>query len=577
MSAFADLPEPLRVSGPDAVAWDDEADLVIAGFGGAGAAAGIEAAERGLSVLALDRFFGGGTTLASGGIVYAGGGTRIQQAAGEQDSVENMLAYLRTETQGVVSEATLRRFCEESPGLIAWLEAHGMQFRPSVWKGKIAWPNTDYFLYHSDNSLLAACKAVAHPAARGHRAVGRDPASPLRLGAAVYAPLERAALAAGVRLQRLTEVRRLVMDGEGRVIGAEVMRFPPDGEATRRYAALLDRAGRLQRFLPPIVPGARLLQALARRLQRRAAALEGTAREVRRVRARRGLLLATGGFIMDRTAVARVAPGFSGALPLGTAGDDGSGIRLGLGAGAAAAQLDRISAWRFIKPPLAPAHGIVVNTAGRRFCNELAYGATLGDAIAAEGGRAWVILDAALYLRAWGQLGPRRLTPFYRAMALLNFTANATWGVTLRHLARRLGIDPAALAETVTAYNRAAAGEIADPFGKEAEDLAPLRSTPWVAIDIAIANRLLPCPTLTLGGLVVDEASGQVKRPDGSAIPGLFAAGRAAVGICSNLYVSGLSIADALFSGRRAAAHIAGEAPPATPPHSALTGAAPVA
>ena len=57
---------------------------------------------------------------------------------------------------------------------------------------------------------------------------------------------------------------------------------------------------------------------------------------------------------------------------------------------------------------------------------------------------------------------------------------------------------------------------------------------------------------LTLGGLVVAEDTGQVRRADGTLIPGLFAAGRTAVGLCSHSYVSGLSLADCVFSGRRA-------------------------
>jgi 3-oxo-5alpha-steroid 4-dehydrogenase len=57
---------------------------------------------------------------------------------------------------------------------------------------------------------------------------------------------------------------------------------------------------------------------------------------------------------------------------------------------------------------------------------------------------------------------------------------------------------------------------------------------------------------LTLGGLVVSEDTGEVLRADGSAISGLYAAGRSAVGICSRSYVSGLSLADCVYSGRRA-------------------------
>jgi len=49
----------------------------------------------------------------------------------------------------------------------------------------------------------------------------------------------------------------------------------------------------------------------------------------------------------------------------------------------------------------------------------------------------------------------------------------------------------------------------------------------------------------------VSEETGQVLRSDGSGIANLYAAGRAAIGICSNVYMSGLSVADCIFSGRR--------------------------
>ena len=58
--------------------------------------------------------------------------------------------------------------------------------------------------------------------------------------------------------------------------------------------------------------------------------------------------------------------------------------------------------------------------------------------------------------------------------------------------------------------------------------------------------------TLTLGGLSVDEKTGAVLDEKAQPIGGLYAAGRAAVGICSGNYVSGLSIADCVYSGRRA-------------------------
>src|SRR5262249_19867275 len=110
---------------------------------------------------------------------------------------------------------------------------------------------------------------------------------------------------------------------------------------------------------------------------------------------------------------------------------------------------------------------------------------------------------------------------------------------TLAGVARRAGIDPAGLAATVAAHPR-----------KE------LTAPPYSLLDVSIRSRL-PAPMLTLGGLRVDEETGDVQTPDGTGIPGLYAAGRPAAGICSRSYVSGLSLADCVFSGRRAGRHAA--------------------
>ena len=80
---------------------------------------------------------------------------------------------------------------------------------------------------------------------------------------------------------------------------------------------------------------------------------------------------------------------------------------------------------------------------------------------------------------------------------------------------------------------------------------------PYV-LDVGIRSRTWPLPTLTLGGLMVEEGSGAVVDASQRPIPGLYAAGRAAIGVCSQQYVSGLSIADCVFSGRRAGAAVAG-------------------
>jgi 3-oxo-5alpha-steroid 4-dehydrogenase len=90
-----------------------------------------------------------------------------------------------------------------------------------------------------------------------------------------------------------------------------------------------------------------------------------------------------------------------------------------------------------------------------------------------------------------------------------------------------------------------------DPLGKSHDLLHPLEAPPFYALDISVDKRVFPCAALTLGGLRVDETDGAVKTASGS-VPGLYAAGRAAVGIASNHYVSGLALADCIWSGRRA-------------------------
>ena len=81
--------------------WEREADVVIVGYGGAGACAAIEAAGLGVRVLVLEAASGGGgSTAISGGHLYLGGGTRVQRAVGLEDTPEEMFRYLRAGGDG---------------------------------------------------------------------------------------------------------------------------------------------------------------------------------------------------------------------------------------------------------------------------------------------------------------------------------------------------------------------------------------------------------------------------------------------------------------------------------------------
>jgi 3-oxo-5alpha-steroid 4-dehydrogenase len=270
------------------------------------------------------------------------------------------------------------------------------------------------------------------------------------------------------------------------------------------------------------------------------------------------VVVAAGGFAANRPMMRSHAPTARGGLPLATPGDDGSGIRLGTGAGGATAFLDRVSVWRFLSPPPALLAGVLVNRAGERICDESRYGAALGDAIVRHGGQAWLLIDRATRSEARRQV--RRSTLwFQRLQAWYLLTRGSVTAPTVAEVAARARIDPNGLAATLAAHNQAAADPDApDPAGKPADQRRAQDQPPFTLIDCSVRPRLFyPAPVLPLGGLVVDPESGRVLRPDRTAIEGLYAAGRSAAGLCSRSYVSGLSLADCVFSGRRAGRHAA--------------------
>ncbi|RYE50886.1 MAG: FAD-binding protein [Hyphomicrobiales bacterium] len=129
---------------------------------------------------------------------------------------------------------------------------------------------------------------------------------------------------------------------------------------------------------------------------------------------------------------------------------------------------------------------------------------------------------------------------------------------TLDGLAAKIGVPADRLASTIRTYNNAIEQDEPDPLGKSEKYRRKLEQGPFYAMSIGEGLRLAPIPALTMGGLVVDEDTGEVLSTDGGTVKGLYAAGRTAVGICSHYYVSGLSLSDCVWSGLRAAESLKG-------------------
>jgi 3-oxo-5alpha-steroid 4-dehydrogenase len=284
---------------------------------------------------------------------------------------------------------------------------------------------------------------------------------------------------------------------------------------------------------------------------------------------RGGVVIAAGGFVFNPQMMRHHAPAFADCMRLGSAGDDGSGLALGESVGGALDAMGSCAAWRFYSPPQAFVRGLLVNGEGERICDESLYGATLARHIARQpDGKAFLVIDEQIARAVRAELGEDRLRDhplgevltgkrnavlFAQMTSLANLNLNRKRARTLGALEQGCGLREGSLERTVAAYNaRLAAGE-PDALGKSQHyQLTPLAEPPFYAIDCRLGSKLFLAPSLTMGGLRTDWRTAAVLRRDGSVVDGLFAAGRSAVGLCSSSYVSGLSIADCIFSGRNA-------------------------
>lgn len=545
---FSNIESPEIVSDVTSIEWDDEADLVVLGLGGAGVSAANEALDHGCSVIAIDKTSGGGATARSGGVFYAGGGTSIQKEAGVEDTKENMYNYLVQEVGNVVNQNTLRKFCDTSAENTEWLIENGVQFNAKYYSTKSSYPGEGYYLYHSDNTLVPKYKETAYPAARGHRGYEDGPFKPIGVGGTIFYPLKKAALNKGMRLFSQSEARSLVINQSGDVLGCKILVLP-GGQISDKHMKLTKRGELFQMILPPSYPGSNFFQKIGQIFLNQAKKIEDKYRETKYIKAKKGVCISTGGFIFNREMVEHYAPKYIKGMPLGTSQDDGSGIRLGQSVGGATKHMDRVTAWRFLNPPMSFAKGIVVNKNGERFCNEMVYGATLGDAMCEDhNGKSYLVMDEALFKKAKEEA--TKALPFQRDAARMLMLFNAVKKKNIQDLAAVYNINSSNLENTIQQYNGFASASSSCNLGKSAEDIVELNA-PYYIMDISIDSRLSPLPTLTLGGLLLNEETGNVKNINGEDINGLYAAGRSAVGVCSNIYVSGLSIADCVFSGRR--------------------------
>jgi 3-oxosteroid 1-dehydrogenase len=536
-----------------------ETDVLIIGAGAAGLAAALSAHAGGAQVCVIDKGVQlGGTAAISGGVVWIANNPQMQ-AAGMADSAEEALAYFTSLDHGEMDSPVLAAFVNEGPQALAFLEQAGA-LRLSIIPG---YP--DYYLDRPgakpgggralDNELFdfkelgdwagkvftdgmiqrMMLRETPLGGASGFIDVAefqRRTAEDLRgFGQALIGRLLKACLARGIEPQLGCTAKRLLVEG-GRVVGAE---YETAGIRTA-------------------------------------------------IRATRGVILATGGFEWNEALKHAFLRGPL-AAPASPPGNTGDGLRMAMAAGAGLGNMTSAwwvptlttpgAAWADGSPRAAPVliertmpHTIMVNRAGKRFCNEATNYSSLAGAFHRFDPATYDYPNLPAYLIFDEQYRTRYpLGVMMPGTPLPDWVASAD---SLPELAEKIGVDGAQLAATVERFNTGA-GEASDPeFGRgvsrydhfygdrsrpgAAATLGPLEVAPFYAVELRLG-------ALGTNGGARTNPDAQVLDAEGEPFPGLFGAGNVISCPTGSVYAgAGGTLGPALtfgFIAGRAAARLA--------------------
>jgi succinate dehydrogenase/fumarate reductase flavoprotein subunit len=557
-----------------------ECDLLVIGSGAGGLSTAITARKHGLDVVVIEKeeYFGG-TTAFSGGVLWVPGNPHARHN-GVTDTREAALTYMKNQTGEFFDETAVNAFLDAGPEMIEWFERETeVKFVPTLYPdyhpdapggvdigrsvvaepynarnlgaeiGRLRPPLTTItfigMMFNSSNADLKhffnATKSLISAVYVGKRLAGhlKDLALYRRgvqvtSGNALAARLAKTCFDLSIPIHTNAEARELVIS-DGRITGAVVRGKHEDMSIT----------------------------------------------------ARRGVVLACGGFSHDVARIRQVYPHLQrggehlSPVPTGNTGDGakmaeavGAGLELGYKDAAAWMPVSRVplSDGKFgVFPHLLDRYkpGVIgVTRKGRRFTNESnSYhdvGAAMIEACKEDDETAmWLICDQVTiskYGLGYAKPAPMPLRPLLRNGYL-------TRGDTLAELARKAGIDAAALEETVRAYNVGAArGEdpefgrgttsfnryLGDPENKPNPCVAPIGAGPYYALKVIVGD------LGTFDGIRTNVV-GQVLDTAGSPIFGLYAVGNDRASIMGGNYPgAGITLGPIMTFGYITGRHVAG-------------------
>ena len=556
-----------------------EVDVVVVGSGAGAMTAAVRAHDQGLKVVVVEKTeFFGGTSAVSGGGIWIPNNDHVARDGGS-DSDEEALTYLRAATRSTVAEARLAAYVRTARRMLRYVE----EFTPVRFRAVPFY--ADYY-----QSLPGAKPGfrTLDPEPFDARRIGGDllkmrETSPTmlifgRIGMTTFEAVTLLARLPGWKKLALRIGSRYWLDLLWRARSKRDRRLTMGSAlvgALRR--ALMDRRIDLWLKSP--------LQTILTEAGRVTGVTVLCDGHLQAIRARRGVVLAAGGFESNQQMREQYLPQptraeWTAAPPCNT----GDAIRAGQALGAAVDLMQH--AWwtptvhvpgeekqRGLFSERALPGCVVVNRRGERFANEamdyLDFVAAMYEDHQKTGANlpAFMVFDAAFrHKYNAGPLVSASVTPDRRLPS--DWLGKAYYrGDSLEELARQIGVDPRGLEDSVRRINEYAKSGVdaqfdkggnnydriyGDPTVKPNPCLGPIAKAPFYALKLDAGE------IGTKGGLLTDEHA-RVLNTEGHPIDGLYAIGNTSASITGPSYPgAGATLGPAMTFGYIAANHIAG-------------------
>ena len=494
----------------DATAEDStvDADVVVVGAGGAGMTAAITAAGEGKSVVILESqsMVGGNSVRATGGMNAGKTVYQDENEFGESAGVEKTLKtaaekYADNETITALAKTVSEQWAAYQANPTGYFDSVELMELDTMIGGKgindpelvetlcansadaIDWLDEHGITLHNVSSFGGASVK------RIHRPVNAE-GKTVSVGSYMIPLLQENCEKAGVKMMLDTTATEILTDANGAAVGVKAT---------------------------------------------------GASGETVTVNAK-AVVLATGGFGANLDMVVKYKPELKGFMTTNAPGIQGQGIEMAQAIGAATVDMDQIqihptveaNTAALITEGLRGDGAVLINAEGKRFIDEVGTRDVVSAAeIAQTGSYSWLVVDQAMVDNS----------SVIQGYIKKGYTVT---GATYEELAKAMGVDEAALAETMNNWNGYVEAKNDPDFGRTSF-ANPLNTAPYYAIKVTAGVHH------TMGGLKINPNT-EVLNENGEVIPGLFAAGEVTGGVHGANRLGGNAVADFTVFGRIAGA-----------------------